>query len=163
MPRTVPGRTTHRHDGQLVVFLIGMRVTRWWRPDAYLPVMAAMGPMLTELTRDPDSGLLGSRLTFSAGGPVLVQYWESLEKLYAYASDPAQSHRPAWTAFNRRARKAPDTVGIWHETFLTERAESVYVGMPVSGLAAATEAVPVGARMDTARARAAAGRTGATD
>jgi len=160
MARVIPGRTTHRHEGELVVFLIGMRVNKAWRPDQWLPVLAAMTPMLVELMKDRQSGLRGIRTTLGWRGPVLVQYWDSLEKLYAYASSSDQAHRPAWTAFNRRARKAPGAVGIWHETFVVERAESLYVGMPASGLALATEAVPVGSRSDTARARAAAGRTG---
>ena len=159
MQRVDPGRTTHQHDGELVVFLIGMRVTRWWRPDLWVPVFAAMGPMLSELFRDPDSGLAGTRVTIGRRGPMHVQYWTSLDRHYAYASDWGQAHRPAWTAFNRRARKAPGAVGVWHETFVVERAESIYVGMPVEGLAAATRTVSVGPRGDAARARAAAGRT----
>lgn len=163
MAHVVPGRTTHQHDGELVVFLIGMRVNKLWRPDQWLPVATAMAPMLTELFRERGSGLLGLRTTIGWRGPVLVQYWDSLEKLYAYASSPDQAHRPAWTRFNRRARRAPGAVGVWHETYVVERAESVYVGMPVSGLALATTSVPVGPRGDAARDRAATGRTGASD
>ena len=159
---TIPGRMTHRHDGELVVFLIGMRVNHWWRPDLWLPVFAAMGPMLTELSRDKDSGLAGFRVTVGSSGPVLVQYWTSLEKLYTYSSSATGAHRPAWSAFNARARKAPRAVGIWHETFVVDRAESMYVAMPTSGLALATEAIPVDRRSNTARARAAAGRTPAS-
>jgi hypothetical protein len=58
--------------------------------------------MLAELSKDKDSGLLGYRLTLGAGGPLLVQYWNSHEKLYNYASDRNAAHRPAWAAFNRR-------------------------------------------------------------
>jgi hypothetical protein len=150
-------RTTHRHEGELVVFLIGMRVNKPWRPDAWLPTFLAMPAMLAELAREPDSGLLGTRLTVGAGGPVLVQYWGSQEKLYAYASDPGAAHRPAWAAFNRRARSVPGAVGVWHETFVVDRAESVYVDMPVAGLAGATSSVPVGAHQDRARDRLAGG------
>jgi hypothetical protein len=150
-------RTTHRHDGELVVFLIGMRVNKPWRPDAWLPAFLAMPAMLTELLRDRSSGLLGYRLTMGAGGPVLVQYWASHEKLYDYASDARSAHRPVWAAFNRRARSVAGAVGIWHETFVVGRAESVYVDMPVVGLAAATESVPVEARHDRARDRLARG------
>ena len=82
-----------------------------------------------------------------------MQYWDSHEKLYGYAGDRNAAHRPAWAAFNRRARKAPGAVGIWHETYLVERAESVYAGMPVSGLAAATTSVPVARRGETAAER----------
>jgi hypothetical protein len=143
---------THDHDGDLVVFLIGMRINKPWRPDLWLPVFNAMPAMLAELSKDQDSGLLGYRLTFGAGGPLVVQYWSSHEKLYAYASEQNSAHR-SWAAFNRRARKAPGAVGIWHETYLVERAESIYSGMPVSGLAAATSVVPVARRGETAAER----------
>ena len=163
MSRINSGRMTHRHNGDLVVFLIGMRVNQWWRPDQWMPVFGAMGPMLTELSRDRDSGLAGFRLTIGGSGPVLIQYWTSLDKLYDYASNRDAAHRPAWAAFNSRARKAPRAVGIWHETFLVDRAETMYVGMPTSGLAKATESVEVDHLSHTARARAAAGRTSASE
>lgn len=159
MADILPGRMTHQHEGSLVVFLIGMRINKPWRPDQWGPAFAAMGPMLAELARDPESGLLGSRFVPDPRGPWLVQYWESEEKLYAYASTPDAQHRPAWTAFNARARQAPGAVGIWHETFVVDRAESIYVGMPVSGLAAATSAVPVGRRSQRAAQRLASGTT----
>ena len=158
MASVLPSRMTHQYDGDLVLFLIGMRVNKPWRPDLWLPVFGAMPGMLAELARDPESGFLGSRLVFNPRGPWLVQYWNSVEKLYAYASNPDSTHRPAWTAFNQRARKAPGAVGIWHETFQVARAESIYVGMPKSGLAAATNLVPVGKRSDRAVQRIAAQR-----
>jgi hypothetical protein len=153
MPSVVPARMTHDYDGDLVVFLIGMRINKPWRPDLWLPVFSAMPGMLAELLKDKESGLLGYRLTLGAGGPLLVQYWNSHEKLYRYASDRNAAHRPAWAAFNRRARKAPGAVGIWHETYVVERAESIYVGMPVAGLAAATSVVPIARRGETAAER----------
>jgi hypothetical protein len=153
MPSVIPARMTHEYDGDLVVFLIGMRINKPWRPDLWLPVTFAMPGMLAELLKDKESGLLGYRMTFGAGGPLLVQYWSSHEKLYRYASDRTAAHRPAWAAFNRRARKAPGAVGIWHETYVVERAESIYVGMPAAGLAAATSAVPVARRGETAAER----------
>jgi hypothetical protein len=147
------GRTTHAYEGELVVFLIGMRINRWWRPDQWLPVFNAMPGMLAELSKDPESGMLGYRLALGEGGPMLVMYWDSHEKLYAYASRPDAEHRPAWTRFNRLARKAPGAVGVWHETFQVAVAESIYVGMPVRGLAKATTALPVGRRGDRASVR----------
>ncbi|MER1997037.1 MAG: DUF4188 domain-containing protein [Arthrobacter sp.] len=148
MARIFPQRMTHRHEGQLVVFLIGMRVNRLHRPDLWMPVFMAMPRMLAELSSDAGSGLLGFRTTVGAGGPLVLQYWKTAEELYAYASDTSAAHRPAWAEFNRRARKAPGAVGIWHETYVVDRAESMYVGMPVTGLAAATgiREVPAGSR-----------------
>jgi Domain of unknown function (DUF4188) len=153
MADIIASRMTHDYDGELVVYLIGMRINKPWRPDLWLPVFNAMPKMLAELSKDEDSGLLGYRLTLGAGGPLVVQYWSSHEKLYAYASERNAAHRPAWAAFNRLARKAPGAVGIWHETYLVERAETIYAGMPVSGLAAATSSVPVARRGETAAER----------
>ncbi|WP_285136354.1 DUF4188 domain-containing protein [Microbacterium sp. lyk4-40-TSB-66] len=154
-----PGRMTHRYDGELVVFHIGMTVNKWWRADQWMPLMGDMPRMLRELSMDPDSGLLGFSMLLGARGPYLVQYWSSLEKLYAYASAPQQEHRPAWTRFNKRARKTPGAVGIWHETHVVERAETIYVATPPMGLPKATETVPIASRHDRARARVADGRT----
>lgn len=154
-----PGRMTHRYDGELVVFHIGMTVNKWWRVDQWMPLMGDMPRMLRELSVDPDSGLLGFSMLLGARGPYLVQYWSSLDKLYAYASAPQQEHRPAWTRFNKRARKTPGAVGIWHETHVVERAETIYVATPPMGLPKATEIVPIASRHDRARARLADGRT----
>ncbi|GAB3914214.1 hypothetical protein GCM10011575_18220 [Microlunatus endophyticus] len=147
------GVTEGNTDRDLVVFLIGMTINRWWRPDRWLPVFAAMPRMLRELSQDKESGLLGYRLIFDLRGPWLVQYWSSLDKLYAYASDPAATHRPAWAAYNRNARKAGGVVGVWHETFQVEHAESIYVNTPLQGLAKATGIKPVTGRLNTARQR----------
>ena len=155
-----PTHLTHEHEGELVVFVIGMRLNKPWRVDLWAPVFAAMPKMLAELSRDQQSGLLGYRILLAAGGPTVVQYWSSYDKLWAYASEPAASHRPAWTEFNRRARGAPGAVGIWHETYAVAQAESMYVGMPALGLAAATRAVPVGRR--GGRSLAGAANSGST-
>ncbi|WNV76614.1 DUF4188 domain-containing protein [Geodermatophilus sp. DSM 44513] len=153
MARTARGRWTHSHEGDLTVFLIGMTVNRPWRPDAWLPTFAAMGPMLRELSADPDSGFLGSHVSLGRRGPVLVQYWRRPEDVYRYAADTGARHRPAWTAFNRRARRVPGAVGVWHETYQVARAETVYVDVPAFGLAAATASRPVSGRLDRAEAR----------
>ncbi|WP_345751485.1 DUF4188 domain-containing protein [Microbacterium rhizophilus] len=144
---------THDHDGELVVFLIGMRINRWSRPDLWWPTFTAMPSMIRELASDPDSGMIGHRLFGFPRTPTVLQYWTSIDKLYAYASDPRAHHRPAWAAFNHRARGAEGAVGIWHETFAVSRAESIYVGMPPTGLGAATGLKPVTARLDRARQR----------
>lgn len=146
-------RHTHSHDGELVVFLIGMTLNRPWRPDKWGPAFAAMPRMLRELSREPDSGLLGYRITLEGIHPTVIQYWNSLEKLYAYAGDRTAEHRPAWAEFNRRARSAPGAVGVWHETYVVERAESVYVDTPELGLARFTSHIPVSRGRTHARDR----------
>lgn len=153
----VAGRRTHTPTETLTVFAIGMRVNKLARPDAWLPTLAAMGPMIAELSRDPDSGFLGARTLLGWRGPTVLQYWRSTDDLYRYASDTSSRHRPAWTAFNARARRSPGAVGIWHETYQVSAAETMYVDTPVMGLAAATGSQAVGSRSDRAVQRLAAG------
>jgi hypothetical protein len=151
-----PGRRTHDAAGAgdtLVVFLIGMTVVKWWRVDAWLPTLLAMPRMLAELAKRPELGLLGARQMVGPGGFTVVQYWRDVDALYAYASATDAVHRPAWAAFNRRARKVPGAVGIWHETYQVGAAESMYVDSPPLGLGAAAGTVPVTTRLDRARAR----------
>ena len=133
---TQPGRRTVASEEALAVFLIGLRINRWHRPDAWLPALAAMGPMLAELYADPASGFLGHRTTLAAGGPLLVQYWRSAEDVQRYARAHDQRHRPAWSAFYARARRSPGAVGIWHELYdvAPGAAHATYVDTPSLGL-----------------------------
>lgn len=155
---------THAHEGGMAVFLIGMTVNRPWRPDQWLPTFAAMGPMVAELYRNKAAaeageqewlGFHGARTLLGARGPTLVQYWRSAEDVYRYAADDSRSHRPAWQAFNERARRHPGVVGIWHETYEvpTDGHESIYVGTGELGLGAVAGLVPVRRRGDRARQR----------
>ncbi|MGW9046585.1 DUF4188 domain-containing protein [Streptomyces lydicus] len=153
-------RVTAAAEGDVVVFLIGMRINRWRAVRHWLPTLIAMPRMLKELSRDGGSGLLGLRGL--AGGLRVygvVQYWESREKLLAYASDQGGQHRPAWAAFNRRVRASKGGVGIWHETYIVPAGsyESVYIDMPPAGLAAAWGVEPVGRRGERAAQRLASG------
>lgn len=159
MARIIAGRVTHQYDGELVVFHIGMTFNRWWRPDLWVSVFRIFVPMLRELSEAPESGLLSYELLFGGKGPYVVQYWSSIDKLYEYASAGSLTHRPAWTRFNAMAKENPGAVGIWHETFIVERAESMYVGTPAMGLPKATTIQPVEKRHHRARARLADGGT----
>ncbi|WP_431948103.1 DUF4188 domain-containing protein [Actinacidiphila sp. bgisy167] len=155
----IRGRNTAAAEG-VVVFLTGMRINRFRSVGGWFPVFRAMPRMLRELSRDEGSGFLGYRLLF--GGPrviYVVQYWRSTEQLFAYASREDGQHRPAWAAFNRRARTGKAGVGLWHETYAAPAGahESVSVDMPAFGLGAATGVVPVGRRGETAAQRLAAG------
>ncbi|MGW2381985.1 DUF4188 domain-containing protein [Streptomyces sp. NPDC001658] len=154
--RPIERRTTAAGEEEVVVFLIGMRVNSFAAPRSWLPVARAMGPMIAELSREKGSGLLGYQ--FLLGFPrvlYVVQYWDSKEKLLAYASAPDGKHRPAWAAFNRRLREGKGKVGFWHETYVVPAGsyESIYVNMPEFGLGKATGVVPVGRRGDRAADR----------
>ncbi|UYQ64620.1 DUF4188 domain-containing protein [Streptomyces peucetius] len=150
------GRTTARSQGGVTVFLIGMRINSLVAVRSWWPTLMAMPRMLKELSSDSGSGMLGYRLLL--GGPRLVcvvQYWESQDKLLAYASATGKEHRPAWAAFNRRMRQGRGKVGFWHETYVVPAGsyESVYVNMPAFGLGAATGTVPVELRGERAADR----------
>ncbi|GEC06950.1 hypothetical protein SSP24_46050 [Streptomyces spinoverrucosus] len=156
MSKPVEGRMTAVGEGEIVVFLIGMRVNSFAALRSWWPVARAMPPMLAELSREKGSGLLGHQ--FLLGFPrvlYVVQYWDSKEKLLAYASAPDREHRPAWAAFNRRLREGKGKVGFWHETYVVPAGsyESVYVNMPEFGLGRATGVVPVARRGDRAADR----------
>lgn len=154
--KLIEGRMTADAKGDVVVFIIGMRVNNFRALRSWWPVFRAMPKMLGELSRDKGSGLIGAQSLL--GFPrvlYVVQYWDSKEKLFAYASAPDREHRPAWAEFNRRMREGKGKVGFWHETYIVPAGsyENVYINMPAFGLAAATEVVPVARRGDRAAAR----------
>ncbi|WP_353355218.1 DUF4188 domain-containing protein [Intrasporangium sp. DVR] len=148
---------THAHEGDIAVFLIGLRINQVWRPDLWLPALRAMGPMVAELHSaraaaargaGEDLGFLGHRTLVGAGGPTIVQYWRSAEHIHAWAGHGDRAHRPAVKAFYERGRRAAGAVGIWHETYAVPAGghESLYLAMPPIGLAAATGVSPLQGR-----------------
>jgi hypothetical protein len=151
--------TVARKQG-LVIFLIGMRVNSWWRIHRWLPVALAMPRMLRELRSRPDSGFLGA--TVLPG--MTIQYWESTEKLLAYAHDRKGEHFPAWSRF-QRAVGTDGTVGVWHETFVVSDHgfESIYVNVPRTGLGKIFELVPARGQHATAAKRLGPAGGSATD
>lgn len=125
-------RLTVDNTEELVVFLIGARVNKWWLLPVSLPILASFPKMLEELKKDPESGLLGVQPLGFAG---TIQYWKSLEHLNRYASAREKKHRPAWLSYMRKLFKNA-AVGIWHETFLVRGGhyESIYTNMPPFGM-----------------------------
>jgi hypothetical protein len=151
----VNARVTASHRGEIVVFIIGMRINRWLAIGKWWPVLRAMGAMLRELREDADSGFLVVETAFKGlRQPVLIQYWRSFEDLERYARDAARLHRPAWAAFNR-AIGGDGSVGIYHETYVVRAGdhESIYANMPPFGLGAVSGVEPAIGRRNTARDR----------
>ncbi|MFJ3234870.1 DUF4188 domain-containing protein [Streptomyces sp. NPDC086787] len=164
--KPVLGRTTAAADGDVVVLLIGMRVNRFRAVHQWPFVFTAMSRMLRELSKAPERGMLGHvLLTASPRTYYVVQYWESKEKLYAYAAAPDAFHHRVWQLVNRkdRAGKLRGHVGVWHETYVVPEGsyESVYGDMPPFGLAAAHGQIPLERRGRYAKDRFAyrSGRT----
>ncbi|MEU2926532.1 DUF4188 domain-containing protein [Streptomyces sp. NPDC007251] len=141
-------RTTADAQGDVVVLLIGMRINRFWAAHLWLPVMLGMLRMLRDLRKEPERGLLSHvLLTASPRTYYVVQYWESKDKLYGYATAPDAFHHTAWARLNRleRTGKLRGQVGIWHETYVVPEGsyEAIYGDMPAFGLAAAHGQIPL--------------------
>ncbi len=73
---------TARIEGDFVVFLIGMRINRFWKIHKWLPVALSMPKMQQELSINPESGFMGCQIAGSFS-PVIIQYWKSFEHLEA--------------------------------------------------------------------------------
>ena len=147
-------------DGDFVVFLIGMRVNKAWKLHKWIPVARAMGPMLRLLSKSKDLGLLGFNTWIGPRGPLIVQYWRSVDHLERFAARRAcRTSRPGARSTRRSA--ASGDVGVWHETYLVKDGayEAVYANMPRFGLAAAGTHVLISASTFAAQRRAATRRT----
>jgi hypothetical protein len=145
-------------DGEFVVFLIGLRINRLWKLHKWLPITHAMSKMLDELYQTPELGFV-SHESWIGRTTIMVQYWESFEKLEAYAKNKSSQHLPAWTDFNRKVGSNGD-VGIWHETYLSQKGkyECVYNNMPEFGLAKLGKHVPATGQFKTADSRVNGGK-----
>ncbi len=143
MPELIKERVCAEVEGDVVVFLIGMRINKLWKVWKWLPIAVAMPRMLRELAAHPELGLLSARGHFGLRNLMFLQYWRSAEHLQAYAHSSNKTHLPAWQAFNRSVGSNGD-VGIWHETYVVPagHSESVYVNMPRYGLGLAGAVFP---------------------
>lgn len=154
MTGIVNGRYTAIAAEEHVVFLIGMRINRFFAFSSWLPAARAMPKMMAELAARPELGLLHSEAFVGWRMAFYVQYWESFEKLERFARAKDLPHVPAWREFNQRVGTS-GSVGIFHETFLVrgDRTESLYNNMPRFGLGRAFAHVPVAQRGQTAAKR----------
>jgi hypothetical protein len=154
MSKVIPGRFTADIEGPFVVFMIGMRVNKFFAFRKWIATAMAMGPMIHTLYEHPEKGFLGAQTFFNLRGVVTIQYWRSFEDLERFARDKNDPHLAAWKQFNKSIG-SDGSVGIWHETFLVDEGkyEALYGNMPVSGLASASQHVPATGRRETARRR----------
>ena len=150
------GRHTVALQAPCVLFLIGMRVNRWRATREWVPVVKSMGPMIAELSADPDSGFLAAETWVGWRRILVQQYWRSTDDLIRYAGDSGQLHRPAWTAFMRNVGIADGaSVGIFHETIELRpgQVECIYGNMPAFGLGRALGTTPATGHRKTAADR----------
>jgi hypothetical protein len=151
------GRYTAQMEDSFIVFLIGMRVNRVWDFKKWMATARAMPPMIQELyTHAEEKGFLGGEMFFRFGPltTMMVSYWRSFEDLERFARSKDDPHLPAWQEFYRNIGN-DGSVGIYHETYVIPAGhhESIYGNMPLFGLAAATQHVPVTGHQHAARKR----------
>jgi hypothetical protein len=147
------GRWTARRDEPFVVFIIGMRINRWWMVHRWWPLVRAMAGMIRELHQRRELGFLGGKTWFGRT-IVLIQYWRSFEDLEHYAKAKDLQHLPAWADFNRKIGDNGN-VGIYHETYRIApgQYENIYGNMPATLLGACCPLVEAKGRNATARGR----------
>jgi hypothetical protein len=140
-------------DGEFVVFLIGLRINKPWKIHKWLPITIAMQKMLKELHQSPELGFVNVESWFGRTS-IMVQYWKSFEHLERYAKSQSSEHLPAWAEFNKKVASNGD-VGIWHETYLSQKGqyECVYNNMPKFGLAKFGAHIPATGEFQVARDR----------
>ena len=131
----IPERMAPVTDKEFVVFLIGMRFNRLAQIKKWWFTARAMPRMIKELEADKSLGMMHAYGARSGRVAFVVQYWESFEKLTAYASNPDLEHKPAWNKFYKLVGLNGD-VGIWHETYVVKpgHSEAIYGNMPKFGL-----------------------------
>jgi hypothetical protein len=153
MTEIIRERMTADVEGEFAVFLIGLRINKPWKIHKWLPVTRAMSKMLEELDQHPQLGFISQESWFGRT-TIMVQYWESFEKLESYAKNKSSSHLPAWAEFNKKVGSNGD-VGIWHETYLSQKGkyECVYNNMPQFGLAKVGNHVPATGKLKAASNR----------
>ena len=164
MTSIFPGRYTAQSDEPFVVFLIGFRVNRWLALRSWTRVAAAMGPMIAELKRQPELGLLHAETFMYWRGVGMVQYWRSFELLQAYAHARDAKHLPGFVELAEQIKaKGVDTIACTavNDVFVMNawgKHGNIYVNMPRFGLGGAMPFVPITGRNDSAQARM--GRSG---
>src|SRR5699024_9834252 len=123
------GRYTVLPNKSVTVFLIGLRVNKWHKVHKWLPVLLAMPPMLNELTNNKSLGCLSYEMLFKYRGVMVLEYWESNEKVLSYSKMP--KHLKAWRKFTKEL-KHNDAVGFYHETYNvnSNQYENIYINMP---------------------------------
>jgi hypothetical protein len=73
-------RVSAEIEGDFVVFMIGVRLNKPWKPS-WWPVFSAMPRMLKELSQKPELGLLHYRLHFGFPNSMVIQYWRAIDRL----------------------------------------------------------------------------------
>ena len=146
--------TSEKPPEGTTLFLIGMSRPRLRGLGAWLYTFTAMPAMLLHLRKNRDAGMLSARL-YLGSSLMVVSYWRSAEDLRVFAAHQDGPHLRKWRGFVKRYADA-NKVGLWHETYVIGRHETIGSGMAPWGLAEAVGWRPIGAGQATAAQRLAA-------
>ncbi len=146
------GRYTVQNEKDVVVLIIGMKIHKLFHFHQWIPIMKSMGTMLKELYSNSSHGFLHGEVCLNWKGVTVIQYWESFEKLEAYAHN--ETHRQFWRYYNQKAAQK-NVVGIFHETYIVpaKNYEAIYVNMPKFGLGKALPFEEVDKHTNSSRER----------
>lgn len=114
-----------------VLFIVGMRINKFWAIHKWLPVVIAMPKMIAEQMKNPEIGVIGTPRSFVSGRLIQTQqYWKSYDLLEKYAADTDRNHFPAWKRFNKASRNN-NAVGIYHETYVVSASghENIFINL----------------------------------
>jgi hypothetical protein len=144
------GAFTAKTEDGFVVFIIGVRLNKLSGFFKWISAIQAMTPMLKELYQNPELGFLQETTVIGWRTVTTIQYWKSYEHLEAYTY--GTTHSKAMKMFYQKIEKS-GAVGIYHETYKVEKNESLYINMPIYGLAKAFSHVRITNELNTARKR----------
>jgi hypothetical protein len=151
MPTSIHnGAFTAKTENGFVVFIIGVRLNKIFAFFKWLSVIKAMVPMIKELYQNPELGFIQEQTVIGWRTVTTIQYWRSYEQLEAYTY--GKTHSKAMKKFHQKIGKS-GAIGLYHETYKIEKDESLYINMPIYGLAKAFEHVPITKELNTARKR----------
>ena len=106
MAKVMTGRYTAQIDEPFVVFLIGMRINKWFAFSKWIPTARAMGPMLRTLFQHPEKGFLGGQVFFYWRGIALVQQIDHLRYRLAPLAQTLKRGKVTLQALLRILREA---------------------------------------------------------
>jgi hypothetical protein len=105
MAELITERVCAETEGDIVIFLIGMRINKAWKLWRWIPVLLAMPRMLRELAEHPELGMLSARGYFGFPNLMYLQYWKSPGHLQAFAHSADKDLRGARRPFRVDVRE----------------------------------------------------------
>lgn len=141
-------RMTADVEGEIVIYINGMRLNKLRAIPKWIMAGRKLAKMFDRLEADPDSGFLGYQPAFMGlRSGAAIQYWRSLEDLNRFAHDADDLHVPAWKWYNEEV-DAGGGVGFWAELYVVTGGnyETFYRNMHPIGLGAVGGLLPAEAR-----------------